>query len=433
MDFLLILLLIVINGVFAMSEIAVVSSRRARLKKLADEGQGSAQRALALHEEPSNFLSTIQVGITSVGILAGALGDKALTVPIATALGKLPLLAPYAQGIALTVTVALITYLSVVVGELVPKRLALLRAESIAMLIAGPMSLLARVARPIVWLLGASSTLLMRLLRATASGEPPVSDEEIKVLMKQGADAGIFHADESHFVANVLRLDEQRVGEIMTPRVELYALDLDDDEADILQMLADSPHSRLPVCRGGLEHVLGFLRISDLGRRGTVPSREAIEALLQPALVLPESLTTTQLLEQFRRGRAPLALIVDEYGDVQGLVTLYDVLTAIIGDLPADHSDEDPDAVRRPDGSWLVDGALGVERFKSLMGLHRPLPGEANGDFHTLAGFMLHHLGHIPTVAERFEAEGYSYEVVDLDGNRIDKLLVTPPSEEMSG
>jgi len=429
MDFLLILFLIVINGVFAMSEIAVVSSRKARLQKLADEGHAGADRALRLNADPERFLSTIQVGITSVGILSGALGNSVLTQPLAETIDGFEPLAPYAQGIALTATVVIITYLSVVVGELVPKRLALLRAESIAMLIAGPMRMLSRIAGPVVWILGASSTLLLQLMRAERSDEPPVSDDEIKVLMQQGAEAGVFHHEERAFVANVLRLDEQRVGEIMTPRVELYALDLSDDDVEIARTIVESPHSRIPVHREGLEHVLGFLRLGDLARSGLAATAGTVERLLQPALVIPESLTTVHLLEQFRRQRSSMALIVDEYGDLQGLVTLYDVLTAIVGNLPDEHDDEEPQAVRRDDGSWLVDGSLGIERFKALLGVAQDLPGEDDGDFHTLAGMVLHHLERIPRVGERFEADGLHYEIVDLDGNRIDKLIVTPLSE----
>lgn len=420
--------LMVLNGVFAMSEIAVVSSRRAKLQKLADEGRPGASSALALHEHPSNFLSTIQVGITSVGVLAGALGENAFAAQLSAQIAKLGGLADYADAISLTIVVLGITYFSVVIGELVPKRVALLRPEAISLVIARPMTWLARIARPLVWLLGTSSTALLRLLRAERSDEPPVSDEEIEVLMRQGAEAGVFHAAERAIVANVLRLDEQKVRAIMTPRTELYFIDLDDPPEHLHRRISESPHSRLPVCRGGLEHVLGMLRLSDLARAGggLTPTPGMIEHLLQAALVLPETLTTTQLLEQFRRGRTPLALIVDEYGSVEGLVTLYDVLTAIIGDLPADHTDEDPEAVPREDGSWLVDGAIGIGRFRSVIQRKQPLPGEEDDVFHTLAGFVLQTLGHIPRAGESFVAEDLRFEVIDLDGHRIDKVLVSP-------
>lgn len=428
MELLILLGLILLNGVFAMSEIAVVSSRRAKLKKYIDEQRPGAQSALDLHEHPSNFLSTIQVGITSVGILAGAIGENAFASRLSAQIEQIAWLADYADAIALTLVVLGITYLSVVIGELVPKRVALLRPEVVALVIARPMTWLARFARPLVWLLGTSSTALLRLLRAERSDDPPVSDEEIEVLMQQGAEAGVFHAEERAIVSNVLRLDEQKVRAIMTPRPELYFIDLDDPPEELHRQIAESPHSRLPVCRGGLEHVLGVLRLSDLARAGSglTPTQAMIESLLQPAQVLPETLTTTQLLEQFRRGRTPLALIVDEYGSVEGLVTLYDVLTAIIGDLPADHSDDDPEAVQREDGSWLVDGAMAIERFRGVIQRKQAFPGEDEGQFHTLAGFILQNLGHIPRVGESFVFEGLRFEVVDLDGHRIDKVLAVP-------
>jgi len=424
MELILLGVLILLNAVFAMSEMAVVSSRRARLQRLVDDGMPGAGVAMSLHESPSTFLSTIQVGITSVGILSGAIGEAALADPLAAWIAQAPLLAPYARAFALGVVVVGITYLSVVVGELVPKRLALLKPEVIAAFIARPMHGLARVGRPLVWLLSASSDGLLRLFRAQRGDEPPVTDEEIEVLMQQGADAGVFHRSEQAIVANVLRLDEQRIGAIMTPRADIYTIDLDEPEAGVRQQLASCPHHRVVVVRGGFERVLGVLHVSDLLLPAFDGRPLEIERILRPPLYVPESVTTTKLMELFRKARAQFALIVDEYGEVQGLVTLTDVMASIVGDVPAEGVAVEQDAVQREDGSWLIDGAVGIERFRSLLDLD-PLPGEDEGAYNTLAGFALHQLGRIPAVSEHFEAAGLRFEIVDMDRTRIDKLMVS--------
>lgn len=425
--------LILLNAVFAMSEIAVVSSRRARLQRMVDEKRPGAEVAMALHAQPSTFLSTIQVGITTVGVLAGAIGEAALVDPLAQQLGQWPLLAPYARGIALACMVMSITYVSVVVGELVPKRLGLLKPEATAAIIARPMHWLSRVARPLVWLLSASSDLILRLLRLNSGNEPPVTDAEIEVLMEQGAEAGIFHASEQGIVANVLRLDQQRVLAIMTPRKDLEYIDLEDEDSELRQVLAQAEHHRVVVCRGGLDQVVGALIVSDLLKPALEGKALNIEAAVRQPLYVPESVTTTQLLEQFRKVRSEYALIVDEYGALQGLVTVTDVLKSIVGEIPDEGEPQVLDIAAREDGSWLVDGSVSVERFCDVTERDE-LPGQDEGDFHTMAGFVLHVLGRIPAVAEVFEVEGLRIEVVDMDGNRVDKLLVTPlPAEQASG
>jgi putative hemolysin len=423
MELILLGLLILLNAVFAMSEMAVVSSRRARLQRLVDDGMPGAGVAMSLHESPSIFLSTIQVGITSVGILSGAIGEAALADPLAEWLAQWPLPAPYARALALGVVVVGITYLSVVVGELVPKRLALLKPEVIAAFIARPMHWLARVGRPLVWLLSMSSDGLLRLLRAQRGDEPPVTDEEIEVLMQQGADAGVFHRSEQAIVANVLRLDDQRIGAIMTPRADIYTIDLDEPEGSVRQQLATCPHHRVVVVRGGFERVLGVLHVTDLLLPAFDGRPLEIERILRPPLYVPESVTTTKLMELFRKARAQFALIVDEYGEVQGLVTLTDVMASIVGDVPEEGVAVGQEAVQREDGSWLIDGAIGVERFRALLDLD-PLPGEDEGAYNTLAGFALFQLGRIPTVSEHFETAGLRFEIVDMDRTRIDKLIV---------
>lgn len=428
MDILLLLVLILINGVFAMSEMAVVSSRKARLQNLADDGSTGAQAALELHQEPSSFLSTIQVGITSVGILSGAIGEAALADPMAAWLVRIPLLEPYASGIALTITVITLTYFSVVVGELVPKRLALLAPEGIASLVSRPMVALARLTHPLVVLLSGSCTAILSLLGARRKDEPPVTDDEIKVMMEQGAEAGVFHEGEQALVSNVLRLDEQRIPAIMTPRRDMFILDLDEDEATVRQQIAEAEYSRMVVCRGGLDTILGVLETGALLRKvlsgGSVTLAD-IESVLVPPLYVPESVTTAQLLENFRRARLQFGIIVDEYGEVEGMVTMTDVLSAIVGDIAMSDTAEDADMVRRENGSWLVDGDVGLERLKSVLEIDDELPGEEAQAFHTLGGLVMHVLGRIPAPADYIEVAGWRFEIMDMDRNRVDKVLAS--------
>ncbi|MDO8890411.1 MAG: hemolysin family protein [Sulfurimicrobium sp.] len=428
MDIALIFLLILVNGMFAMSEIAIVSSRRSKLHNLADDGSLGAKAALLLHQEPSRFFSTVQVGITSISILSGAIGETALAVPLAGWLSGIPLLAPHAKGMALTITVVSLTYVSVVVGELVPKRLALLAPESIASLISRPMVVLARIAHPLVVLLSVSSTAILGLMGARRKDEPPVSNDEIKVLMEQGAEAGVFHESEQEIVSNVLRLDEQHIASIMTPRHDISVIDLEEGEETMRQRIVDTEYSRLVVCRDGLEHILGVLQTGDLLKKalpGHIINTADIETALHPPLFVPESITTTQLLESFRRARLQFALIVDEYGDVQGLATMTDVLTAIVGELSVPEAPEDRDMVQREDGSWLVDGDISVERLKSCLNLADELPGENEHSYYTLGGFIMHVLGRVPSPSDHFIAAGLRFEVMDMDHKRVDKVLIS--------
>ncbi|WP_028317496.1 hemolysin family protein [Desulfobulbus elongatus] len=424
MDILLLIVLVVLNGVFAMAEIAIISARDVRLRKLADEGRRGARAALALKNNPTVFLSTIQVGITMVGILSGAIGENALVSPIATALSAVPLFQPYAQAVALGLVVVALTYFSVVLGELVPKNLGLLRPEQTAAMIAPPMKMLSRAVKPLVYFFSVSSDALLRVLGAGKREEASVTNEEIKILMEQGANAGTFHESERLLVANVLHLDEQPVAAIMTHRQDIQMLDLTKPEAEIRQFLATTPFSQVVVCRGGLDEVAGMLRTADLLSAALACKPLAIEDQLRPPLYVPEYVTTTQLLEQFRRMRRPCALIVDEYGDIQGLVTLTDVLTAIVGAVPSAKREEE-EFVRREDGSWLIDGGVPIEQVKTVLKIAQELTGEKNNTYHTLAGFVLHVLGRIPREADRFEEHGYRFEVVDMDNNRIDKILAT--------
>lgn len=434
MDLLLLPFLILLNALFALSEMAVVSSRQARLQNLAERKHPGASVALALHESPSNFLSTIQVGITTVGILSGAVGERTLADPLAAWLANFPTLGPYSHSISLGTVVIGLTFFSVVVGELVPKRLALLAPESVASRIALPMHGLSRVARPLVVILATASDLILRLLGARARSGPSVSDEEIRVLMQQGAEAGIFHESEQALVANVLRLDQQPVQAIMTPRREIRALNLEAPAETMRENLLASDYTRMVVCRGELDQIVGILQAGDLLRRmlaGAPFTADEVAQAAQPPLFVPESMTTTRLLEKFRQVRQELALIVDEYGDLQGLVTLTDVLKAIIGELHIPQTPEEESMIQREDGSWLVDGSLSLQRFQ--VGLHLPDDwiGDADGEFHTLGGFVMSILGRIPRAGDHFTHNGLRFEVLDMDGHRVDKILVSaPPASE---
>jgi putative hemolysin len=423
-----ILVLILTNGVFALSEIAVISARRSRLTEMSERGSTGARQVIALQEDPGAFLSTIQVGITLVGVLMGALGEAALAQPVREVLARSPLLAPWADAMALVLVVAAITYLSVVIGELVPKQLALRAPETLAALVARPLAWVSLAALPLVWLLTASSRLVLRVIGARQDEAPPVTDEEIRVLMAQGAEAGVFHANEGRIVDNVLRLDEQRIGAIMTPRKEIEALDLEQQPEALRQSLAALGRTQVPVHRGGLDQrVLGVLKVKDLLPRclaGAQLSADALEALLQPPLFVPESLNKAQLLETFRDNRINLALIVDEYGSLEGLVTLADVLEAIVGTPLGDDVTHADEVIRRSDGSWLVDGSLPLERLRTELRFGTQLPGEDGASFHTVGGFVMHVLGRVPRASDHFDAAGLRFEVVDMDQQRVDKVLV---------
>lgn len=424
-----IVLLVLGNGLFAMSEAALISARGARLQQMEDEGDARARTALDLVAEPNLFLSTVQIGITFVGVLAGAFGGATIANNLAGVIEQVPLLAPYAQAIALGLVVLAIAYLSLVVGELVPKRLALNSPERVASTVARPMRLLSRVAAPAVRLLSFSTDTVLRLLRARPGEEPPVTEAEISVLIDQGARAGVFEEAEKDMVAGVFRLGDLRVTALMTPRPEIVWLDLEDEPAENRRKMTGSVYSRFPVCRGNLDEVLGVVRAKNLLVRSLEGEDLDLTADLRTALFVPENMRVLQLLEAFRNSGEHLALVIDEYGEVEGVVTLNDVLEAIVGELPSADEPDEPQVTRREDGSWLLDGSLPADRLKELLQV-KQLPGEDKGDFQTLAGFVMTRMGRLPEVAERFEWAGLRFEVIDMDGYRIDKVLVARAAED---
>lgn len=421
-EVLLIFLLVVLNGVFAMSEIAVISARKTRLQQLADEGNTKAATALELAVHPDRFLATVQIGITLIGILAGAFGGATLTEEIAPWFSAIPVLAPYSEAIAVALVVLFTTYLSLVIGELVPKRLALLQPERVASLIAPPMKTLSRVASPAVKVLSVSTNAILRLLGVRPMAEQPITEEEIKSMVAQGAQAGMIEEAERDIVESVFRLGDRRVDELMTPRTAVIWLDINDPPDITEQEIIASNHSRFPVCNGELDDILGVVLGKDLLVLKLRNEPLDLRPLLQRPLMVPESLPALRLLERFKQTGMHLALIIDEYGGVEGLVTLNDILEAIVGDVPDLNEPEEPMAVQREDGSWLFDGLIPIRDFEEILGVDT----FANeGDFLTLGGFVLGQLGRIPTAGNHFNWSQLRFEIVDMDGHRIDKVLVS--------
>jgi putative hemolysin len=383
-EILFIVLLVMANGVFAMSEMAMVSSRKTRLQQWANAGNAKARTALDLANAPNRFLSTIQVGITLVGILAGAIGGATIDEELTAALSDVPWLAPYRHAIGLGVVVLSITYLSLILGELVPKQVALSHPERLAAAVASPMRLLSHIAAPVVWLLTVSTEAVVRLLGIHPTAEPPVTEGEIKLLMQQGTEAGVFEATEHDMVQAVLRLGDRRVSAVMTLRTEIDWLDLDDAPEDIQQQIIDSlHHSCLLVCQGRLDNILGVVHTKDLLVQSLAEQRIDLVAAMQRPVFVPESTRVLDVLELFKQSGLHMALVVDEYGGIQGLVTLHDILEAVVGDVPVAGEAIEPRAVQREDGSWLLEGLLPVDELKERFNLG-PLPGEEQGAYQTL-------------------------------------------------
>lgn len=420
-EVLFIIVLVLVNGLLAMAEMAVVASRKARLRQRAEAGDASARAALELAESPDRFLATVQIGITLVGILAGAVGGATIAEELGDRLSQVPWIGPYGIEIGLTVVVLAITYFSLVLGELVPKRLALHSPERIAAAVARPMRILSRLAAPAVRLLSASTHVVLRLLGVRPSGEPPVTEEEIRVLLQQGTEAGIFEEAEQEMVEGVFHLGDQRVGALLTPRMEVVWLDVEAPPDENLRRVVESAHAWFPVAHGDLDHVLGVVRSKDLLVECLAGRPADVRQVLRPPLFVPESAPAARVLEQLRQTDIKIVLVVDEHGGVSGLVTITDLLEEIVGDLAEDQ----PRVVQREDRSWLIDGMLAIDEFKELLRV-RELPGEVDGYYETVGGFVMMFLGRVPRPADSFEWGGWRFEIVDMDSNRVDKVLVAP-------
>lgn len=425
-DIAIILLLIILNGVFALSEIAIVSARRIRLEQQAKEGNSGAKVALDLAEEPERFLSTVQIGITLVGIFAGAFGGARLSQVLAEALA--PLIGEqYASGISLALVVGTITYLSVVIGELVPKQIALQNAERIAAIIARPMQGLSWIATPVVMLLSGSTTAVVKLLGIPEDTSAAVTEEEIRVMVEQGAQAGIIEEAERDMVEGVFRLGDYQLEAVLTPRPEVVWLDINAPQEQIQETVKNSDASRYPVCDGDLDNVIGVVRAKAMLSAMMEGKSFDLKTIMRDPIFMPESMPAIKALEMFKQTGTHLAMIVDEYGSVEGVVTLFDILEAIVGDIPTPDEIEDPRITERDDGTWLIDGLIQIQDFKGYFDIDE-MPSQDK--YQTLGGFMVTMSGHIPQAGEHFGWGGYRFEVADMDGKRVDKVLLAQAPEE---
>ena len=426
MDVALLVFLIFLNALFAMSEMALTASRKARLQVMVETGDAGARAAMMLHDDPTRFLSVVQVGITSIGVLNGIVGDAAFSAPFALWLNQAIGLHDQAADITATAMVVIvITFLTIIFGELVPKRVGQMYPESVARLVSRPMEWLAVGARPFVRLLSFCTEGTLRLMGIRGGPSRSVTEEEIAASLEEGVDAGVIEAQEHQMVRNVFRLDDRHVGSMMIPRAEVVWLDINDPVDQLMQRVSQqAEHSRYPVCRGGLDDVVGIVSAQTLLQQSLRGQSLSLTEGLQTAVFVPETLSGMELLDHFRASSTQFVFVVDEYGEVQGIITVRDVLEAIAGEFTKPSGD-DSWAVQREDGSWLFDGLIPVLEFKDRLEL-KELPEEGRGRYNTLAGMVLLLLGRLPVVSDRVEWEGWCFEVVDLDGKRIDKVLAFP-------
>jgi putative hemolysin len=420
----IVLLLILVNGVFAMAEIALISARKARLVPLAEAGNPGAQAALELKADPSRLLSTVQIGVTLIAVLSGTFGEATLGDQLERHLGNYPgLIARYAHVISMAVVVIGISYFSLILGELVPKRIALLHPERIGAALARLMRAIARVGAPIEWFLSASTDFVLRLLPVRSHAAVPVTDEEISFMLREGAATGHIPHAETAIVEMALRLGDRRASAVTTPRTQIEWLDLDDPEEENRRKIRESAYSRFPVVQGGSQHVIGIVQAKDLLAACLARQPLDLQSATRPPLYLPNTVTVLRVLEVFKTTGEPMALIVDEYGDLEGLVTPSDILETLVGDIPGS-PEADQRIVRRDDETWLIDGMVGLDELKQVLGISR-LPGE-DPDFHTLGGYLMARLNRVPIEADRITAGDWRFEVVKMDGRRVDRVLVTP-------
>ncbi|MCX6543149.1 MAG: hemolysin family protein [Acidobacteria bacterium] len=415
LEVVLIIVLILVNGVFSLAEFAMASSRKARLQQRLDDGDARAKKALALFAHPLDFLSTVQIGITLIGVLAGAMGGATLAGVLATHLERIPVLAAYASSLALGIVVLVITFLTLVVGELVPKKLALQNPEAIISAMAQPMGVLTRVFSPLVRVLSSSTSVVLRLVGVTPRPDVPITEEELQVLLDQGRQAGVFEASEQDMVEGVFRLTERRVFQVMKPRTEIIWLDINEPDEVSRGKIAASAYARFPVCADSLDNVLGVVRARDWLLANGAP----LKSSMQPAHFVPETAMASRALDMFRARKPELMLVIDEFGGVQGLLTITDLLSEIVEGIDT----SEPQAVQRQDGSWLVDGLLSIDDFKDRFEIASQMPDEDN--YESVGGFVMMSLGRIPKTTDRFDWEGLRFEVMDMDGKRVDKVLVT--------
>lgn len=421
MEIFLLLALIVFNGLLAMSEVSLLTAKRARLSALAAHGKKGAGLALKISDDPTQFLSTIQVGITSIGLLSGIVGESIFAGPLSLSLQSVGVPQQIADIGSTVVVVIIVTYIAIIVGELVPKRIGQSNPEAIASIAAAPMLLLSKITKPFVLLLSASTNALLRLFGIGRHKQATVTEDEIEAILEEGSLAGLIEQQEREMVKNVFRLDERQLGELMVPRSDIVYVNIQATDAENLEKIAESVHSRIPVCDGGLDQIVGVLTaknvLAGVARGGKLSLREN----LKEPLFVPETLTGMDLLERFKLSGTHIAFVVDEYGELEGLVTLQDILDSLVGDVGQEHQEEQM-AVQREDGSWLLDGALPIPELKDLLGLES-VPEEDKGRYYTLSGMILLILERIPNTGDSVSWESWTLEVIDMDGKRIDKVL----------
>lgn len=423
-EIIFIVVLLIANGIFSMSEMAIVSARKARLQSRSSDGDKGAQAALEIANDPGSFLSTVQIGITLVGILAGAFGGATIAEQLAPFLKRYRIIEPYADEISFGLVVLVITYFSLVIGELIPKRLALHSPERIASLIATPMRRLSGMTSPVVWLLEWSTNGLLRIFGMRESSDPPITEDEIKVLIEQGIHAGVFEEAERDLIERTFHLGDRSVGQLMVPRPDIIFLDLDDPPDVIKETITNNRLSRYPVINNDLDNIVGVVRAKDLLARELNGDPFDLTAVLNPALFLPVTMPAFKAIEMFRSSRRHMGIVIDEHGGVEGLVTVNDILDALVGDIPSMNESDEEQVVRRHDGSFLLDGAIPIPDLKRALGI-KYIPDEETGDFQTLGGFLMARIGRIPAVADQVELKGWRFEVMDMDKRRVDKVLAT--------
>jgi putative hemolysin len=423
-EILILILLIFTNGFFSLAEMAIVSARKVRLQQRAEDGSKGAETALVLARQPTRFLSTVQTGITLIGILSGAFGGATIAEWLAAYFARYPALQPYSEPLGVGIVVTMVTYFSLVIGELVPKRLALNNAESIASSVAPLMNFISKVATPLVSLLSFSTEILVRVLRIKPTSEPAITEEEVKILIEQGRQTGIFEDVEQEIVERVFRLSDRTVNSLMTHRSEIVWLDVENPLEENIKKILASGHTNFVVCKGNFDKVIGILRAKDLLRDYAAGRSIAIPTSLPMPPFVPEGTKALEVVARLRHNKSPVALIVDEYGTIDGMVTLTDVLEAIVGDIPALDDEGEPAAVQREDGSWLLDGMMPVDELQMLLDLDE-LPADSD-DYDTLGGLFMAQMGRIPTVGDKFDWSDLRFEVMDMDGHRVDKVLIMP-------
>lgn len=423
LEIVLIAVLIIINGLFSMTEIAVVSARKVRLAKDAEGGSAGAKTAIELQENPDRFLSTVQIGITLVGILSGAFGGAKASQSLAGFISEVPALAPYASTIAFGIVILVITYFSLVIGELVPKNIGLTIPETIAKIFSRPMYFVSRMTAPVVWLLSKSTSVILKLLRVNTVSDSAITEEEIKAHIAHGTKIGVLDETEQELIESVIRLDDQRITAFMTPRQQIAWINLNESVEINRQKLVNSPSSRLPVGRGSLDEIIGFVKAKDLLTAFLKGEEMNIEAVLKEPLFVPESQTGLELLEIFREAHTHLAIIINEFGTTEGLITMNDVMEAIVGDLTLGGTVQES-VIKRDDGSLLLDGRLSILEFQETLNI-KNLPDDERQTYQTLGGFVLARMEKLPKEGDKFEWDNYIFEIMDMDGRRVDKVLAT--------